>query len=160
AIEAEPETAEDPELLLLGEPARAVRRVANLRRLIAELRGRVLDPEVAGHPGHVDVAVSGDDPIAHRAPRLLWVGAFHHGAGTRVVAPPAPPSIFPAGSMLAARCDPVKKPRTAGRSARGGRPHAAASVACGHVRAGGWDSRRARWRPRRARPGPPEGLSP
>src|SRR2546425_1739515 len=66
AVEAEPEAAKDSELLFFGVPARTIRRLAHLRDLVPKPRGRVLDPEIAGHPGHVDVAVGGNDAIAHR----------------------------------------------------------------------------------------------
>jgi hypothetical protein len=64
-VEAEPEAAEDAELLFFGIPLRAVVGLPHLRDPVAEPGGRVLDPEIAGHPGHVDVAVGGDDAVAH-----------------------------------------------------------------------------------------------
>src|SRR5207245_9904157 len=65
SVEAEAESAEDTELLFLGIPARSVVGLPHLGHPIAEPGGRVLDPEVAGHPGHIDVAIRGDDAIAH-----------------------------------------------------------------------------------------------
>src|SRR5262249_60493840 len=65
AVEAEAEAAVHPELLVLGEPAGPVVGLPHLRRPVAELRRPVLDPQVAGHPGHIDVAVGGDDLVAH-----------------------------------------------------------------------------------------------
>src|SRR5207249_3451381 len=65
AVEAEAEAAVNAELFSLGEPPRSGVGLSHLRHLIAALRGRVLDPEFTGHPGHVDVAVAGDDATAH-----------------------------------------------------------------------------------------------
>src|SRR5439155_27000376 len=74
-VAAEPEAAEDPQLLFLGKPARAVRCLAHLGDLIPHPRRRVLDPEIARHPGHIDVAVGGADTVAHRLTWLGWKGA-------------------------------------------------------------------------------------
>src|SRR5438876_2439727 len=65
SVEAEAESAEDTQFLFLGIPARSVVGLPHLGHPIAEPGGGVLDPEVAGHPGHIDVAVGGDDAIAH-----------------------------------------------------------------------------------------------
>src|SRR5262245_38777245 len=73
-VEAEPQAAEDSELLFLREPARAVRSLAYLRNLIPHSRRRVLHPEIARHPGHIDVAIGGDDAVAHRLTSLKSKG--------------------------------------------------------------------------------------
>src|SRR5919201_3673635 len=85
AVEAEPETAEHPEVLAFGEPVRAVGRLAHLRDLLAELRRPVLDPEVARHPGHVDVAVGGNDPVIHQA--TPFVDSCSRGESARYTFP-------------------------------------------------------------------------
>jgi hypothetical protein len=64
-VEAESEAAEDTELLFFGVPLRSVVGLPYLRDPVTELRRRVLHPEIAGHPRHVDVAVGGDDAVAH-----------------------------------------------------------------------------------------------
>src|SRR5439155_1340812 len=58
--------AEDAELFFFSVPAGPLRALAHLRGLVAPLGGGVLDPEIAGHPGHVDVTVGGDDLVFHR----------------------------------------------------------------------------------------------
>src|SRR5262245_11022537 len=129
-VEAEPEPAEDPELLFLGEPARAVRCLAHLRNLIAQPRRRVLHPEIAGHPGHVDVAVGGDDAVAHRWTSLAWDvrATGRRGAG----ALPTEARLWIEGAAGACTAEDIAPPRPAVKTAPGTRQSSCTLLSVNH----------------------------
>ena len=68
AVEEEAQPAEHAELLVLSAPLGAFVGLDDARDGVGKVRGGTLDPEVAGHPGHVDVRVAGDHAVVHVLP--------------------------------------------------------------------------------------------